>query len=231
MTTLYEYDGGYYDRKIKDFFGFQTVKTIYADGTNTVDEYKNHNYYLKGCLEKSETRTVDGAILSKSATEYCDSPVSLPAKEEAWTYEKSSGESDFIHTATEYEYDGWGNCIKITQNFGDGQKLSADITYDTNTNSTDYIIGLPVDIRAYDTDGRLLRRRSGDYDGLGQLKELRQYYDIYNYSRSALKYDSYGNISSVTDSREATLSYIYDETENMFVKEISQRGDGTDFYN
>jgi len=26
VTTLYEYDGRYYDRKIKDFFGFQTVK-------------------------------------------------------------------------------------------------------------------------------------------------------------------------------------------------------------
>ena len=229
VTTLYEYDGGYYDRKIKDFFGFQTVKTIYADGTNTVDEYKNRDYYLKGCLEKSETRTVDGAILSKSATEYCDSPVSLPAKEEAWTYEKSSGESDFIHTSTEYEYDGWGNCIKITQNFGDGQKLLADITYD-NTNATDYIIGLPVDIRVYGSDSNLLRRRSGDYDSRGQLKELRQYYGIGNYSRSALKYDSYGNISSVTDGRGATVAYSYDGTENMFVTDIAQSGTDTDTY-
>ena len=229
VTTLYEYDGGYYDRKIKDFFGFQTVKTIYADGTNTVDEYKNRDYYLKGCLEKSETRTVDGAILSKSAAEYCDSPVSLPAKEEAWTYEKSSGESDFIHTATEYEYDGWGNCIKFTQNFGDGQKLSADITYD-NTNATDYIIGLPVDIRVYGSDGNLLRRRSGDYDGKGRLKELRQYFDAYNYSVNTLNYDGYGNIKSVTDNRGTTLAYTYDKDENMFVTEISQSGKDTDTY-
>ncbi|MBP5447220.1 MAG: RHS repeat protein, partial [Treponema sp.] len=160
-----------------------------------------------------------------------DSPVSLPAKEEAWTYEKSSGESDFIHTATEYEYDGWGNCIKITQNFGDGQKLFADITYD-NTNAADYIIGLPVDIRVYDSNGNLLRHRSGDYDDLGQLKELSQYWANNESCRSInkLTYDNYGNIQTVSDSRGAALSYKYDDVENMFVKEITQRGNDTESY-
>ena len=45
-----------------------------------------------------------------------------------------------------------------------------------------------------------------------------------------LKYDSYGNIKSVTDSRGANLAYTYDKDENMFVTGISQSGMGTDNY-
>jgi len=68
--------------------------------------------------------------------------------EESWTYEKASGTSEFIHTSTEYKYDGFGNCTQITQNFGDGESLSAQVIYD-NTDTGNYIIGLPVDIRVF----------------------------------------------------------------------------------
>ena len=149
--------------------------------------------------------------------------------EESWTFEKPSGKDSFIYKATSYEYDGFGNCIEIKQDFGDGESLTAEIIYD-NTDTERYIIGLPVDIRVYDSNGNLLRHRSGDYDDLGQLKELRQYFDTYNYSVHTLKYDSYGNIKSVTDSRGANLSYKYDKDENMFVNEVSQSGAGTDTY-
>ena len=168
-------------------------------------------------------------MLSEERTSLCPSPVALPAMEESWTFEKPSGKDSFIYKATSYEYDGFGNCIEIKQDFGDGESLSAQVIYD-NTDTERYIIGLPVDIRVYDSNGNLLRHRSGDYDDLGQLKELRQYFDTYNYSVHTLKYDSYGNIKSVTDSRGANLSYKYDKDENMFVNEVSQSGAGTDTY-
>ena len=230
VTTTYEYSDGYYDRARKDFYGFGTVKTTFAYGNCQEDVYYNREYYSKGCVNSSTVKTADGALLSENTTTLEDAPYALPVKEESRIYEKSSGTCCYIATATSYKYDlRYGNCIKITQNFGDGQKLSADITYD-NTNATDYIIGLPVDIRVYDSNGNLLRHRSGDYDSLGQLKELRQYFDVYNYSVHTLKYDSYGNIKSVTDSRGANLAYTYDKDENMFVIGISQSGMGTDSY-
>ena len=229
MATMYEYDGGYYDRQRRDFYGFRTVRTAFADGTYQVDEYNTEEYYAKGSLKKSCAYAKDGAVLSMNETTLRESPYAQPKCEYSWTYEKSSGESDFIHTATEYKYDGFGNCIEIKQNFGDGEILLGKVIYD-NTNTTDYIVGLPVDIRVYDSNGNLLRHRSGDYDDLGQLKELRQYFDAYNYSVHTLKYDSYGNIKSVTDSRGANLTYTYDKDENMFVNEVSQSGAGTDTY-
>ena len=229
MATMYEYDGGYYDRQRRDFYGFRTVRTAFADGTYQVDEYNNCEYYAKGCIERTAFYAKDGSLLSEGRTSLCPSPVALPAMEESWTFEKSSGKDGFIYTAAEYKYDGYGNCVEVRQDFGDGESLAAEIIYD-NTDTESYIIGLPVDIKVYGKDGTLLRHRSGDYNDLGQLTELRQYFDACNYSVNTLKYDSYGNIKSVADSRGATLSYSYDSKENMFVTEISQYGKGTDSY-
>ena len=229
VTTKYEYENAYYDRQKKDFYGFATVRTEHADGTRLVEEYHNRDYYAKGCPKESRLHAKDGTLLSESRTELCDAPHALPAKEESRTYEKSSGNAESIRTATEYEYDGFGNCVEIRQDFGGGEILIGEVAYD-NTNTTDYIVGMPVDIRVYDSNGTLLRRRSGSYDEFGELAELRQYFDAYNHSVNTLKYDKYGNISSVSDSRGATTAYAYDKDENMLVTEIAQSGSGTDTY-
>lgn len=229
VATVFEYEGGYYDRQRKDFYGFRTVRTTFADGTYRIDEYNSRVYYAKGCIERTAFYAKDGSLLSECRTSLCPSPVALPEKEESWTYEKASGKDSFIYTATGYEYDGFGNCTQATQDFGDGESLSAQVIYD-NTDVANYVIGLPVDIRVYDSKGKLLRHRSGEYDDKGQLNRLHQYYDDNNYSLNTLSYDSYGNIKSATDSRGATLSYEYDKDENMFVNEVSQSGAGTDTY-
>ena len=229
VAASYEYDGGYYDRQRRDFYGFRTVRTAFADGTVQIDEYNNCEYYAKGCIERTAFYAKDGSLLSEERTSLCPSPVALPAMEESWTFEKASGKDSFIYTAAEYKYDGFGNCTQITQDFGDGESLSAQVIYD-NTDTGNYIIGLPVDIRVYDSKGTLLRHRSGDYDGRGRLTELRRYFDSYNYSVDKFSYDSYGNIKSATDSRGANLTYTYDKDENMFVNEVSQSGAGTDTY-
>ncbi|MBP5754082.1 MAG: hypothetical protein J6W60_14670, partial [Treponema sp.] len=115
VTTLYDYDGGYYDRQKKEFYGFKTVRTTLADGPSQTDEYYNLEYYSKGCTKKSSSHSKDGQLLSESRTELCPSPVALPLSEESWNYEMSSGNAGCIHTSAEYEYDGWGNCTKVTQ--------------------------------------------------------------------------------------------------------------------
>ncbi len=178
VTTVYEYKDGYYDRQKKEFYGFRIVKTMNADGTYQVDEYNTEEYYAKGSLKRSRSYAKDGSLLSEGRTFLCPSPVALPAMEESWTYEKSGGASEFIHTATEYKYDGFGNCTEIRQDFGGGESLTGAVVYD-NTNTADYIVGLPVDIRVYDSDGSLLRRRSGSYD---RRISTVSYFFILNYS-------------------------------------------------
>ena len=229
VTTVYEYEDGYYDRERKDFYGFQTVKTIYSDGTYKIDEYYNREYYAKGSIKEIKCYSSDNILLSRSTTELLDSPCLLPIKEESWTYEKSSRTNNCIHSAT--EYDEYGNCTRITQDFGDGEKLVGVIQHD-NSNTGSYIIGLPTDISVYNASGNLLRHRSGDYDSLGQLTELSQYWANNESCRSInrLTYDDYGNIKTVSDNRGATLTYKYDGVEHMFVKEITQSGNDTESY-
>ena len=229
VTTVYEYEDGYYDRARKDFYGFQTVKTIYSDGTYKIDEYYNREYYANGSLKESKSYASDNALLSRSTTELLDSPCPLPIKEESWTYEKSSGTNNHIHLVTEYEYDEYGNCTRIMQDFGDGEKLVGVIQHD-NSNTGSYIIGLPTDISVYNASGNLLRHRAGVYNGYGEITELHQYYDSNSYSINKLSYTKHGNIESVKDSRGATLSYKYDGDEYMFVNEVLQSGTGTDTY-
>ena len=229
VTTVYEYEDGYYDRARKDFYGFRTVTTTNADGTYKIDEYYNREYYAKGSLKESKSYASDNVLLSRSTAELLDSPCPLPIKEESWIYEKSSGISNYIHLVTEYEYDEYGNCTRVTQDFGDGEKLVGVIQHD-NSNTDSYIIGLPTDISVYNASGNLLRHRAGVYNGYGEITELHQYYDSNSYSINKLSYTKHGNIESVKDSRGATLSYKYDKDENMFVTGISQSGMGTDSY-
>ena len=229
LTIKYEYNDGYYDRYEKEFYGFETVKTINPDETYQIDTYYTKDgYYAKGVLKESVQYDKDKFVLSKSFTKLCESPRALPEKEENWIYEKTSG-NEYIYTSTEYEYDEYGNCTQLTQVFANDEKLIGRISYDNN-NTTDYIIGLPTEICVYDKNYNLLRKREGSYNEYGELTELRQFYTLYEYSVNTLTYDEYGNISSVKDSIGATLSYIYDEDENMFVKEISQSGNDTDTY-
>ena len=229
VTTVYEYEDGYYDRQKKDFYGFRIVKTTNADGTYQVDEYNTEEYYAKGSLKKSCAYAKDGAILSMNETTLRESPYALPTKEESWTYEKASGENQSINNFIEYEYDEYGNCTKLTQTFSDGKTLVGEFTYD-NTNIKDYIIGLPKEICVYDSDEKLLRKRQGEYNEYGELTELKQFYSLYNYSSNYVIYDDFGNIEKVLDGRGSMLIYEYDDTEHMFVTKILQTGKDTDSY-
>ena len=235
VTTTYEYSDGYYDRNKKDFYGFGTVKTTFAYGNCQKDVYYNREYYSKGCVKSSTVKTADGALLSESITTLEDAPYALPVKEESKIYEKSSGNGNYIYSATKYSYDlVYGNCTKVIQDFGDSESLTGEIIYKNIDSEEKYITGLPTKIIVYGKNGKTnpLRLRTGNYNEKGQLTELSQYWANNESSRSInrLTYDDYGNIETVSDSRGATLAYTYDKDENMFVTGISQSGMGTDSY-
>ena len=235
VTTTYEYSDGYYDRNKKDFYGFGSVKTTFAYGNCQEDVYYNREYYSKGCVNSSAVKTADGALLSESITTLEDAPYAIPKLEETKTYEKSSGDGNYIYSATKYSYDlVYGNCTKVIQDFGDSESLTGEIIYKNIDTEEKYITGLPTKIIVYGKNGETnpLRLRTGKYDSLGQLTELSQYWANNESCRSTnkLTYDDYGNIKTVSDSRGATLSYKYDDVEHMFVKEITQSGNDTESY-
>ena len=258
-VTIFDYGKGYYDRDAKEFYGFDKVitKTFVGYDNNDVDknyplyitqedEYYKDLYYRKGFLKESNVfgaseYNTQGWHISRQTTEPSAAPYALPKLEQSWTYEKSSGLDGVIYSSSEYKYDfdpeseyyeenSYGNCREVTQNFGDGQKITGIIIYD-NKNPDDYVVGLPKHIYVYDTKKQyLLRHREGSYNTLGQLTDLKQYYDKDGYSKNTITYDKYGNIESVTDKRGAKLLYTYDGDVNTFVTCIEQGGKSTDTY-
>ncbi len=232
ITTLYTYKNGYYDRNLKDFYGYSSVTTTYSDGTKQIDIYKNKNYYLKGCLSSSTLYSPDEKELSQTNISYCAAPYALPKTEESITYEKNINNVESISsikTVTQYEYDyEFGNCTNITQDLANGQKLTAEIKY-VDPDRINYIVSLPFYICVTDTNGKTLRYREGNYEN-GQLINLKQYYNLTSYTENTLSYDKYGNIESIKDSRNAKLFYTYDEATNTFVNSITQSGDGIEGY-
>ncbi|WP_407427401.1 toxin TcdB middle/N-terminal domain-containing protein [Treponema sp.] len=231
VTTRYSYSGGYYDRQEKDFYGFRTVRSVFADGTYSEDEYYNDAYYSKGITKNSVVYSSNGEKLSENHIVLDESPNALVKFEENFNYELSSP-SEFAYTSNTYNYDEFGNVIELVQKFDDkasGERLSARIDYDTS-DIVNYIVSLPLEIFVYDKNQNLIRRRAGRYDTKGSLVELRQYFDNYSCSVHIFTYDGWGNITSVRDPRGATVAYGYDGEVCQFIEEISQYGLNTETY-
>ena len=77
MRTSFEYGGGRYDRREREFLGFATVSTIELDTENadaeyrrTVETYDNQSYYHQGALTSTAVKDATGSTLSEKATSY-----------------------------------------------------------------------------------------------------------------------------------------------------------------
>lgn len=77
MRTSFEYGGGRYDRREREFLGFATVNTIELDTENadaeyrrTVETYDNQSYYHQGALTSTAVKDATGSTLSEKATSY-----------------------------------------------------------------------------------------------------------------------------------------------------------------
>ena len=149
-----------------------------------LSRWKNE-YYSKGSLKESYSYSNNGNILSKSVTELWENPYALPKREENWTYEESSGDGEYVYVKNEYEYDNQsagrlseGNCTKVVQYYGDGEKVTGCISY-IDPDKDKYIVGFPEEILVLDRNDNTIRRRQGTYNHNGDLTELKQYFSDY----------------------------------------------------
>lgn len=77
MRSRFDYGGGRYDRREREFLGFATVSTIELDTENadaeyrrTVETYDNQSYYHQGALTSTAVKDATGSTLSEKATSY-----------------------------------------------------------------------------------------------------------------------------------------------------------------
>ena len=233
ITTTYTYGDGYYNRMTKDFYGYDSVTAVQADGSCTVTAYYNDEYYRKEMVKSGSTYTEEnGTLLKYSEQTLYDSPDALIKSSLTETYEEgSSGEMSFLD---EYEYDGYGNTTKITETMNGEEYRTAEITYweDDNTASLTepyvYLHSHPETSSVYAADGTLLRKREGTYtDTYGTLASLKQCRTGTSFLTNSFTYDEYGNMSTMRDTSGVTVTYTYDSTDHEYVTGIRQKGAGT----
>jgi hypothetical protein len=74
MVTKYTYENGHHDRRERDFFGFEKIRTEEITGSSVyrsnIQTFYNNSYFLNGTLRDSKTYDASGNLLSASVNTY-----------------------------------------------------------------------------------------------------------------------------------------------------------------
>lgn len=249
QTQRISYQNGYYDRREREFYGFDTVVINQLDTQNNnsvyrtiTQQYGNAHYYNKGLLLSERlsdgngnpyTHTVhtyqlkditSGGILTE-AGQQSDTAYVFPERISTDTYFYEGNAQASKQTRMEYGYDALGNVTRYKDlgDTGSEDDLIATIAYHNNTQA--YIVALPQQITVTNSQGTVLRKRSTDIDARGNVTTLTQYNGS-TPSEYRFGYDTYGNISQVTRpqnhrGQRYQISYQYDGSVNTYTTQVS----------
>jgi RHS repeat-associated protein len=247
MKMYIEYENGKYDRREREFFGFEKViihelDTEHEDSIVRTTEtlYENSNYYLKG-LQKSEgLLDSEGRKYSETTYQYqlkdsgtgnllpptfasSDFGMAFPALVESKTYIYEGNQTSGLQTSTKYTYDQWGNTIKIL-NTGDGTEK--DILFTTITyfdDETTYLKSVPSSIIDSSQTG-ILRKKEMEIDPSGDFTLIRRFLEDGQVAITEIEYDVYGNQTKITlpeniEGKRMQYVYRYEDILNQYLIE------------
>ena len=208
MRNEFAYEGGYRDRRERDFFGFAKVITRQLDTQNNnavyrtqVSEYgHNRNLYMHD-LVTAETlydaagNKLQGTLNTYEAVRQRDDSTSVfPALVSIRQTVYDNAEQGSMSTTVHNTYDAYGNLASYKE-AATNYELHADIAYHELRES--HIVALPRHIVVKDNAGRVYRERSTEVDGKGNITRITmhngQLSSVYD-----MAYDAYGNLTSLT---------------------------------
>ena len=208
MRNEFAYEGGYRDRRERDFFGFAKVITRQLDTQNNnavyrtqVSEYgHNRNLYMHD-LVTAETlydaagNKLQGTLNTYEAVRQRDDSTSVfPALVSIRQTVYDNAGQGSMSTTVHNTYDAYGNLASYKE-AATNYELHADIAYHELRES--HIVALPRHIAVKDNAGRVYRERSTEVDGKGNITRITmhngQLSSVYD-----MAYDAYGNLTSLT---------------------------------
>ena len=225
-STTYSYKDGYFCASEREYRGFGYVKVTDVEG-NYKESYFLQDGVYQGRLLKQEARDSSGNLLAKTQNIWQStqpySGVNFPslAQTDNFVYDGAN----FKQTQVKYEYDNYGNPIKVTS-YGDISQSWDDKAQVTDYvyNTSNWLISLPKHIVLLDSGGNKVSEKWFFYDfnanttdlpvkGL-LTKEENWLYDPVTLKEDKVatqySYDQYGNPVSVTDALGRTVSTAYD---------------------
>jgi RHS repeat-associated protein len=234
-STTYQYKDGFYHRQERDFYGYKTVVEAVRDTQDaiyrtTTSEYLNDSFYSKGLLYKQTTADALGNKYHETENAYVFRNVE--------TQRELANKHDLVATV-------FPELRRVDTRFYEGQATAGKMTYELHEyNATGDIIrfidggdiGTEDDVEAIveyyinsakhifkpqtitvSANGKVMRKRSGDFDSNGDLTQLRQYLEDGSSATTDIEYDRYGNITRKTRpanhrGQRYSLEYLYDST-------------------
>lgn len=236
--NTFEYSGGYRDRRERDFYGFEQVRTNQIDTENgdrlyrySVQSYgRNRDYYAHGLVTSEYLYTADGKKLQGAVYDYdlktlavgnnTTDAVVFPALKTLVQSNFDVNSGDSLAVAVSNTYDDYGN-LQGYKETTTGYSLEADINYHKIADK--YIVGVPSHITV-SSGGKTYRERSTKVDGNGEITEIMLHNgdkpSVYN-----MTYDGYGNITRMTkpenyNHQRMFYAYTYDDLYHRLVTSV-----------
>jgi len=200
FTSTFDYQGGVYDRREREFYGFGVVRQKNPDGTLFTRSFDTSSYTRKGLMLSEEHQAPSGGLLSRSDFSYvnrevqaavasCVVKLPFPLNEttdacrsifpELRKVEMTQFEvGGQLVTSQTFGYDAFGNVGSVldTHHSGESDDTLTVMTY-TGADSSrhaSYIVGKAKSVMTSTVAApvRKLRQRVGRYDARGNLEHL-----------------------------------------------------------
>lgn len=236
LRNSFEYIGGYYDRREREFYGFDTVITHQLNTAEKNAIYRSSeeifltsNYYNKGLLQRTTLRDAAGKIFTQNTNQYelrtVRDSVMFPALIQTTQFFYEGNPTPGASTYSQYDYDALGNITKITD-IGDGSPedlLSASVKY--HNNNALYLKGIPAELVVSTAEG-VKRKRTTTIDGKGHLTQISQFLADGSSANVNMEYDQYGNLSKMLHpanykGQRLFYSYTYDDVIHSYIVKTS----------
>jgi len=247
--TSFEYEGGYYDRHERQFYGFEFVKTNYHDTGNGYKIYRTleqqfsiRDYYTKGMmlaatLSDSEGHNQTGSqnlyslhdihtgdILPEEYAQSDRDPI-FTALTETRQYSYLGASVPLLTTRVTYNYDTLGNITGYTDYSSGNVNDRYSVTIGYHTNSDTYLYSIPSFQEVNSVEG-LRRKNETSINEFGDIIQIRKFITGDESARFDMEYDEFGNIIKITrpanyNGERMRYEYEYDQVVHSFVTGVS----------
>ena len=203
--NTFEYEGGYRDRRERDFFGFRTVRTNQIDTENDNKIYRysvqtyadNRDYYRHALVTSEALFTAKGDKLQESLYTYDlqalnGGDVQFPQLAKLVQNTFVEGCKDSLSTMVENAYDKYGNLVAYKETAAD-VVMDAEIGYHEKNDQDSYIVSVPQSIKVM-SNGVTYRQRTTEIDKFGEITKITMHNDGDRTSEFCMEYDEYGNV-------------------------------------
>ena len=212
VTTTYTYTNAVYNRKDREFRGFQSVTKVNPDKKTKEISLYHQDDALKGKAYKETLSTLSGTALIDTTNDWKDYTsredwffINLEAK----TIKK---DGDTFNESYDFDPDKGGNIVKLIKQGPEYEAVTTSYSYGnfngwrlTNLSITGQRTGLA-------------RKTVNGYDSKGNLTSVKNYYNSNSGYTTKLGYDSYGNCTSVTDPETNKISITYENQHTLPAK-------------